>query len=366
MISDSNTEKISIIYINRNKDQIIIERSLSSLNNQITKNFEVVFVDYGSSKENKILNKALIESFSFCTYKYVDTTHLPWNRSHAINIGIKEASYDYIFTSDVDMIYHQTFTFELVGTISSNTVVSFRVAYLKKSNNNFSDFSKFRIESISKDYSHGMTLFYRPDLEEIGLFDEKFIFWGGEDNDVIIRLKDCGVIHSFFDKCLVYHQWHPKIPNSSDNYYYELSNFLLNDFHDNIFCSKRSRGEIDVFNKKEYQIKRIEANRVNFTFKLNDFITQYNSGKFCFSITVAKKREYRNSKGKTTFMLKRLNKILDNLMYKVIWKGASNNFSVQECILEMIKFKTVNRDSIDIQGMIIKEDKVNFYIEMNE
>src|SRR5690606_35891648 len=41
-------------------------------------------------------------------------------------------------------------------------------------------------------------------------FDEFYHFWGAEDTDVHVRLKNKGLVINFYDqKLLLLHQWHP-------------------------------------------------------------------------------------------------------------------------------------------------------------
>jgi GT2 family glycosyltransferase len=56
---------------------------------------------------------------------------------------------------------------------------------------------------------------WRSDLEAVNGFDEKFIGWGCEDDDMTLRLRQTGVqIKSILRWTRIYHLWHPVDPSA--------------------------------------------------------------------------------------------------------------------------------------------------------
>ncbi len=54
---------------------------------------------------------------------------------------------------------------------------------------------------------------WRRDLELVNGFDQKFLDWGGEDDDLRVRLIQAGLtIRSIRDRAHTYHLWHPPDP----------------------------------------------------------------------------------------------------------------------------------------------------------
>jgi len=96
---------ITLIYPFRNRSLERIKKSLSSLELQENKNFEVQFVDYGSEEIFSKDVELLVKSFDFCTYQYSYTANQPWNKCRALNSVIKTLNTEYCFVADVDMIF---------------------------------------------------------------------------------------------------------------------------------------------------------------------------------------------------------------------------------------------------------------------
>lgn len=55
---------------------------------------------------------------------------------------------------------------------------------------------------------------WRRDYERINGYDEQFVGWGGEDDDLRLRLRRCGLaIRSILKWTWTYHLWHPPAPS---------------------------------------------------------------------------------------------------------------------------------------------------------
>ena len=82
--------KLSILFAYRNREPQRIKNSLMSLQKQYKNvaEFEVVFVDYGSTEGFQRLIQEVVESFSFAHYKYIAHKGLLWNKSKAINYRV--------------------------------------------------------------------------------------------------------------------------------------------------------------------------------------------------------------------------------------------------------------------------------------
>lgn len=56
---------------------------------------------------------------------------------------------------------------------------------------------------------------WRNDYERINGYDENFVGWGGEDDDLRLRLRRAGVrIHSILPWTRTYHLWHPPVDSA--------------------------------------------------------------------------------------------------------------------------------------------------------
>ena len=55
----------------------------------------------------------------------------------------------------------------------------------------------------------------RADYERVNGYDEQFVGWGCEDDDLRLRLRRAGMrIESIMDRTFTYHLWHPYVPSA--------------------------------------------------------------------------------------------------------------------------------------------------------
>ena len=211
-------EKISIIYAYRNREISRIKASIMSLKIQNNKSFEVIFVDYGSEiKFSKELKK-LFEKYSFINYHYLDVEKQLWNKSKALNFGIKNANGSHIFIADVDLIFHPRAVNELLKKISLKDFFLFRMGYLDQAESSklsaglkFAELKPKRFGEVN-----GMILAAKESFFEINGYDEFFHFYGSEDVDLYSRLTNAGYQSHLVMEVYFYHNWHVS---------YELSDY---------------------------------------------------------------------------------------------------------------------------------------------
>jgi len=216
---------VTIVYPFRNRSISRVKRSLKSLENQSNNDFKVVIVDYGSEFETSNSMKELLEYYDFCDYIYSYTEYQPWSRAKALNIGIKTVTTPYVFTADIDMIFHPDFVRSLIGLMEPNKSYYFKVGFLNEKETNLDkDFDKYSIDYYSSEGAAGLSLFPTVVIKELNGYDEFFHFWGAEDNNIHMRLVNAGYRSEFHDSdVLMLHQWHRTYRNSSD---VKLSNYL--------------------------------------------------------------------------------------------------------------------------------------------
>jgi glycosyltransferase involved in cell wall biosynthesis len=224
-------EKLSIIFGYRNRDIQRVERCLNSLKDQTYSNFEVIFVDYGSDENYQLEVKNLLGQYQFVRYVFNDTRGMPWNRSHALNTGVRFAKGDYILFSDIDMIFSETIVEEAISNITPFNQV-FSYVYLIPED--FNDWEQLNSQCINFQVNNtgrgGFHLISKIKIDEINGFDEYYCYWGLEDLDLFNRLEKLGVKTVFLDLETIpfYHQWHPKVSSI-------LNNFLPKDWYSQMY-----------------------------------------------------------------------------------------------------------------------------------
>lgn len=210
--------KLSIIYAHRNRDTERIKLSFESLRKQKLQNFEVVFVDYGS--EDALVSKLLeiAANFDFVNIYFLKVSQLLWNKSKALNYGIKKASGDYVFIADTDLVFHPNTT-QLFQKIKANEKFQlFKMGYLDRSESrklnseyNFKELKPARFGDVN-----GMILTSRESLMKVNGLDEFFHFYGAEDEDLFARLENAGLKKEQREESFFYHNWHHSFSGSED------------------------------------------------------------------------------------------------------------------------------------------------------
>ncbi len=206
-------DKISIIVAYRNRDVKRVQRFLESLSKQISTNFELIFVDSGSDLPLANEIQKNVESFSFAKYIYNDSRGRDWNKCIALNIGSKLSTGNFLYFTDIDLIFHEGYIEHLYSLRDAKNQTYTRVFMVNEKFENYDSIFNEEINSISE-ISHtsgkGILLLSKEVFNEIGGYDEYYSDWGVEDNDIYIRLCAYGLVEKWadFEKYPVFHQWH--------------------------------------------------------------------------------------------------------------------------------------------------------------
>ncbi|GAA4943000.1 hypothetical protein GCM10023314_15090 [Algibacter agarivorans] len=209
--------KFTIIYAYRNREPNRVELSLLSLKKQKHINFEVVFVDYGSTLEFSENIKKVVEVFEFATYYHIGHNGLLWNKSKALNYGTTKTKTDTIFIADVDVLVAPDFSEVIESLIKPNQFSLFRIGYLpERVTSNVienSDFDMLKPKHYGDTF--GVGLFPKKALEKVGGLDEFFHFYGSEDEDLNFRLVAAGYKMNRCQSNMLLHQWHERYPQKA-------------------------------------------------------------------------------------------------------------------------------------------------------
>ena len=209
---------ISIIYANRNRDLNRIKVTLDSLRSQNFKNFEVLFVDYGSDPDLVEQLSSLLKKYQFVRFYSLKVSQLLWNKSKALNYGIKKANSPYIFIADVDLIFKPDTTELLKELADPKKFFLFNLGYLDRAESrkltqsyNLGDLRPSRFGDVN-----GMILASKEAFLEVNGLDEFFHFYGSEDEDLFARMEKVGFKREANNKAFFYHNWHQSFAGSED------------------------------------------------------------------------------------------------------------------------------------------------------
>lgn len=203
---------LTIVMGYRDRELARVERCLASLAAQTRRDFVVHFVDYGSHTPMAAGVEKRVTQFPFARYIYTDTRGWAWNRSRALNTGIRLAQTAIVMTTDVDMVFAENFVATVLDAQDSRSVVHCAPRWLPAS---FSDGSSEPLIAASfplGDHAQrgGCQCMPMDLLQDMRGFDEYYARWGMEDMDLASRLTAAGLREAWVeDRTALFHQWHP-------------------------------------------------------------------------------------------------------------------------------------------------------------
>lgn len=217
----------------------MLRHTLESLSNQklvLSGEVEVVVVDDGSSDDTR----SVCKSYNFVRYFFQDD--FGFRAAKARNIGAVISRGEYIAFIDSGLVCHISFVDRMISYINKNADVFIGSIYafnkedlileiLESSSFQLDDnvvglFSEqgiidmrtSRFNLLGEDFANkknwpvlgdiswsGNICISRRAFYEVGMFDEKFNSWGGEDIDLGIRLQEQGFEFFFAKSCYTVH-----------------------------------------------------------------------------------------------------------------------------------------------------------------
>lgn len=297
------TKSIDIIFCYKNKEIARVKNSLDSLLLQSVKSFRVVFIDYGSDDNFAFDAERLCKNYPFCNYYYINTKGQMWNRADALNHGFRLSTADFIFTSDIDMVYKKNFI-SFLHNLSNNELMAyfFAVGYLGKKQVkkiDVNELDKFKY-TLSKSYALGMMFASKKIIEQIDGYNSFYAIWGVEDNDIKKRIEVHNFKTTFIDnEVLMLHQYHPPSNTLNSNLPQGWKQYLKDYYHDffnnqvefnglkQIILPKK-RPSLDVFNDKSIIAKQLQGRNLFIRHLLfNDIIISQPHSSFKYQIDLS-------------------------------------------------------------------------------
>ena len=256
----------------KNRDVSRVYSFLDSLENQTLKNFDLIFVDYGSDKPLK--NSVDFKKYSYdIEYIYTYTNGHFWNRAASLNIGLKISQSDVIIIADIDLIFSENFIDDIYSINFDNFFYTFNCYYLRQGFSYF-DVKKYKFEyfaiGVEKENYVGLCAIKSSDLKSINYFDEFYQIWGLEDDDLYKRLSEKGISrsHISLNKASVFHVWHITDKNrypspwhlTMINYYFSNDDFKKNNLSKSkgTIINSNDRILLNAADYVSYQTEKLE------------------------------------------------------------------------------------------------------------
>jgi GT2 family glycosyltransferase len=226
-----------------------LERSLASLAHQqsMKGRFEVIVADDGSADRTHSIVREFSRSASF-PVKLATHPHGGFRVALCRNDGVRASTAPYLLFSDSDCIFpadhlHQHLRARKPGIVRSGDCFRLdqeatdRLDLAAISSGEYSHWisaeerQRIRRRRI-KDQCYGFMghpakpkltgcniAISRVDLEAVNGFDENFVGWGCEDDDLAFRLRKAGMrIGSVLGYTCAYHMWHATDPSRPTNW----------------------------------------------------------------------------------------------------------------------------------------------------
>lgn len=220
---------LSVLVAFRDREPARVERFLEGMANQTLRDFEVVFVDYGSRPDLAREIQRIISARPFARYAYNETRGMPWNRAHALNSAARLSSGQSLLCTDIDLIYSRTALEALAASAPPGCTAGGRFFLLPRSFGRWMELLDGKSTGFPQSHANtlgAIQLVPRDAFLAIGGFDEFYRIWGVEDFDFQRRLARAGCQHRLLELPPIYHQWHPAAARSRmPTGWLELMNF---------------------------------------------------------------------------------------------------------------------------------------------
>jgi glycosyltransferase involved in cell wall biosynthesis len=200
--------KIDFVIPVRDRDNERIQRCVNSLKSDITG--KIIVVDYGSKVPVKVGGCEIIKEYNGNV----------WNKSHALNIGIKACTSNFIGSVDCDMVIGSEFLSRCKRYLKYDCFIFTRM--VKRITPEFLDWelSRDKLMKVSVNWFvgkqtnlhqavGGIQIYPRWWIHKVHGYDENLIYWGGIDNDIYERAFRTGLAIIDLNE-IIFHQEHEK------------------------------------------------------------------------------------------------------------------------------------------------------------
>lgn len=199
---------VSVLITSFNRRKYFIS-TWPSIRQQLIDGDELVVVEDGHTDEWR----DFLDSLNI-KYTYVKTTNDRYRSgSKAKNIGLRQAENPIIIINDPEVIHITPCITEMRKRLQENDKQFLVAGTLYQGQFEGQDYTKAPIMKHSQAPFVGAVM--KQHLIDIGGWDERFVYWGNDDNDLMDRLGMIGVKHTVLEDEEIYHQWHPRPPQNA-------------------------------------------------------------------------------------------------------------------------------------------------------
>lgn len=213
----SSSPTLAFVLPARNYPAETMRRCIDSIRSQADADVaDIVVADFGSSPEHAAAARAVAREGN-ARHVWFDEQG-PWNRSRAINRGVRATTAPVIITADADLVFATNFTRVILDVAREAGGAFYAHAPMMDLPPNITiecddyaaDYECLLTVAEERVWGKGNVVFSRGLFDEMRGWEEAYTIWGCEDNDFFDRATRSGA--RVFDlkgstSCL--HHWHP-------------------------------------------------------------------------------------------------------------------------------------------------------------
>jgi glycosyltransferase involved in cell wall biosynthesis len=213
---------LTVVLPVRNRAGVRLEYCLASLRWQEgvdPGDVEILLIDLGSDDAHR---RAIAElAAEHGARVHTTDTSATWNRSRALNIGVKRARGRLSLCTDVDMLFSPTFLRTVIDAMRSHDDGAMILCQcrdlgpeLEARRFTKGEFARLAEGAVRRPLSGfgGCQCAPTSFFHGVRGYDERFRFWGAEDKDMVYRAARAGLALEWVsDRTAMLHQWHPTV-----------------------------------------------------------------------------------------------------------------------------------------------------------
>lgn len=228
---------------------------LKSIQNQTSKDFEVLIVDGGSKNYDELVGFLKPHGIK-CIQHLIGHK---FQRALLNNVGVRNAKTPYIMTTDVDMCFAPKLFETIMSTLDPENWVQSRTMYWKSKIADaiyrgeldpIKDLESCKIGRIKKrTTAGGCQCGHISAWNKVRGFDERYVGWGSEDVDLLARVRMAKLkvrwLGESRENIMLFHQPHRKISVEEDLADQNVNKQILNSIKSYIVNPNEWGGVID-------------------------------------------------------------------------------------------------------------------------
>lgn len=216
---------ITVVIGTRNQADFRLRNALRSLRTQQYPRalVKITVVDYASALPVHQEVAAVCAQFEA---RMIRVDNRPrWNRAHALNVGIRQADTTFTLTSDVDILFENTYISEAISALQRDplSVIYSQTWDLPRAAIPFvagevpsASFAELRAQCTARPWGDGINATFTHFYHLVRGYDETYEVYGVEDVDLRRRFNWFGLTaRSITNRACFIHQWHPANPGKS-------------------------------------------------------------------------------------------------------------------------------------------------------